>query len=96
MSAVPSAFKPLFAEIPSSVPPEVVCHCVQVTRDEVEAVIEAGAETVKCVVRETGAGGGCTACHCTIRNLLEAAGRAVICRTPRFADFAEERTAVAG
>ena len=75
------------AAVPSAVPVEIVCHCLRISRDEIEVVIETGAaETVKCVIRETGAGGGCTACHCTIRNMLEAAGHSVRCKTPTIYD----------
>lgn len=62
--------------------PEVICHCLGIPRETVAETIERGAaQTVKCVIRETGAGSGCTACHCTIRNMLEAAGYQVRCHS---------------
>lgn len=97
MTAVSTNFRSLAGDMPLPVPREVVCHCLQVTRDEIEATIEMGAaRSVKCVIRETGAGGGCTACHCTIRNMLEAAGHTVVCRTPRLVELNSEPPAVAG
>lgn len=50
----------------------IVCHCLQVRTSTIEAAVSAGAvETVKCVMDMTGAGGGCTACHRRIRDLIE-------------------------
>ncbi len=63
-------------------------------------MIECGAaQTVKCVMRETGAGSGCSACHCTIRNMLEAAGYQVRCHTRGRSDalaLTDELTSIAG
>jgi NAD(P)H-nitrite reductase large subunit len=60
----------------------VICHCLQVKESQiVDAIAVTGAESVRDVIRDTGAGAGCTACHCRIRELLgcrtAAAGSAV-------------------
>lgn len=50
---------------------EIVCHCLRVSRTEINEAIESGeVQTVRCVMRKTSAGSGCTACHCTIRRML--------------------------
>jgi NAD(P)H-nitrite reductase large subunit len=50
----------------------VVCHCLGVTAGEIHRAVAAGlAECVKTVIDHTGAGSGCTACHCEIKELLE-------------------------
>lgn len=50
---------------------EIVCHCLRVSRTEINEAIDAGeVQTVKCVMRKTRAGSGCMACHCTIRRML--------------------------
>jgi NAD(P)H-nitrite reductase large subunit len=49
----------------------VMCHCLQVKESQiVDAIAITGAETVRDVIQHTGAGAGCTACHCRIRELL--------------------------
>ena len=49
----------------------VICRCLQVKESQVVDVIAVtGAETVREVICQTGAGSGCTACHCRIRELL--------------------------
>ena len=49
----------------------MICHCLEVSESTVaDAVAICGLMTVKEVCRETGAGGGCTACHARIRELL--------------------------
>ena len=49
----------------------ILCHCLRVTYGEVSAAIAAhGCQTVRCVMKKTMAGGGCTACHRRIRQLL--------------------------
>jgi bacterioferritin-associated ferredoxin len=49
----------------------IVCHCLQVSESTLaDAIAICGASTVKEVCRETGAGGGCTACHARLRELL--------------------------
>lgn len=56
----------------------VVCHCLRVTAGQIAAEVDAGSvETVRCVMKKTGAGRGCMACHCTIRQIL--AGQTVVC-----------------
>lgn len=50
---------------------ETVCHCLQVTTSEIVTAADvAGASTVREVMKCTGAGKGCTACHRRIRTLL--------------------------
>jgi bacterioferritin-associated ferredoxin len=49
----------------------VICHCLQVKESQiVDAIAITAAETVLDVIQHTGAGAGCTACHCRIRELL--------------------------
>lgn len=56
----------------------VVCHCLRVSAGQIAAEIDAGTvETVRCVMKKTGAGRGCMACHCTIRQML--GGQTVVC-----------------
>ncbi len=53
-------------------PDRIVCHCLKVTEDAIaDAIVSLGLRTVKCVQSATGAGGGCTCCHESIRELLE-------------------------
>jgi bacterioferritin-associated ferredoxin len=82
---------------PVAAPARVACHCLNVSSTTIESAIDTGAaRTVTDVIRETGAGSGCTACHCTIRALLEAAGcRGVCASSHRFA-LSPEPAAVAG
>ncbi|MFK7778886.1 MAG: (2Fe-2S)-binding protein [Gimesia sp.] len=48
-----------------------LCHCLKVTPDEVqECITTDSAESVHDVIRGCGAGKGCTACHCRIKDLL--------------------------
>lgn len=48
-----------------------VCHCLRITEAEIRETADAlSAPTVRCVMKETGAGSGCTACHRRIRDLL--------------------------
>lgn len=50
---------------------EIVCHCLQVTRAEIVTAADVtDASTVRDIMKCTGAGKGCTACHRRIRNLL--------------------------
>ncbi len=52
-------------------PDDLLCHCLHVSTEEVEQVIESGrASSLVEVKQEIGAGAGCTACHCAIRDLL--------------------------
>lgn len=49
----------------------LICHCLKVTHDEVQqCIIDTSAESVREVMRGCGAGKGCTACHCRIKDLL--------------------------
>jgi NAD(P)H-nitrite reductase large subunit len=49
----------------------LVCRCLQVTADEVvEAIEQHDLQSVREVVRCTGAGSGCNACHRLIRQYL--------------------------
>ena len=50
---------------------KIVCQCLQVTASEIEsAAVFGGLQSLKDVMDQTGAGKGCTACHCAIRDLL--------------------------
>ena len=72
MSAVSSSIS---HELPQITPRagQIVCHCLRINRGEINAAIDAGeVQSVKCVIRETSAGSGCTACHCTIRRMIAA------------------------
>lgn len=70
MSAVSSSIPHEFPQV-SPRNGEIVCHCLRISRDEINSAIDAGeVQSVKCVIRETSAGSGCTACHCTIRRMI--------------------------
>jgi NAD(P)H-nitrite reductase large subunit len=61
----------------------VVCRCLQVCRSQiVDCIAVTGAETVREVVVQTGAGSGCLACHCRIKELLAARTRSVAVAVP--------------
>lgn len=50
---------------------DVVCHCLQIRRSEIKtAASMRESATVRCVMKMTDAGTGCTACHSRIRQLL--------------------------
>lgn len=50
---------------------EIVCHCLRVARSEIVTAAEVtGASSVRDIMKCTGAGTGCTACHRRIRNAL--------------------------
>ncbi|MFM9965889.1 MAG: (2Fe-2S)-binding protein [Planctomycetaceae bacterium] len=52
---------------------DVVCHCLKVSQAEVEsAIVTSDEPSLRCVMRMTGAGTGCTACHRVIRELIRA------------------------
>ena len=56
----------------------VVCHCLGVSESTIaDAVAICGLTTVREVCRETGAGGGCTACHARLRELLKKSSQSV-------------------
>ena len=49
----------------------VICHCLQVKESQiVDAIAVTGAGSVREVIQHTGAGAGCTACHCRILEML--------------------------
>jgi NAD(P)H-nitrite reductase large subunit len=49
----------------------IVCRCLQVSQSTVsDAIAICGLASVKEICRETGAGGGCTACHARLRDML--------------------------
>jgi bacterioferritin-associated ferredoxin len=49
----------------------IVCHCLQVSESTVaDAIAVCGVASVKELCRETGAGGGCTACHARLKEML--------------------------
>lgn len=59
------------ATVPETTNSRIVCHCLRVTESEVrQAITEEGACSLQDVMCMTGAGTGCTACHCRIRALL--------------------------
>ena len=50
----------------------IVCHCLQVSESAVaDAIAVCGLASVREVCRETGAGGGCTACHARLKEMLQ-------------------------
>jgi NifU-like protein len=52
--------------------PEVVCHCLGITEDELVAVVTThDLRTLREVRRHTGAGTGCNACHRRIQLYVE-------------------------
>jgi NAD(P)H-nitrite reductase large subunit len=54
----------------------LLCRCLQVHRSlVVDCIAVTGAETVREVGEATGAGRGCLACHCRIKELLAARTR---------------------
>lgn len=54
-------------------PLSTLCHCLRIERSQVEDCIAVtGAATVREVAEHSGAGSACMACHCRIRELLEA------------------------
>ena len=53
------------------VPDATLCHCLRISHAEVtDCIAVTGAESVGEVAQQTGAGSGCMACHCRIRELL--------------------------
>ena len=52
-------------------PDDLLCHCLHVSTEEVEQAVDAReVSSLQDVKQQTGAGSGCTACHCAIRDLL--------------------------
>jgi bacterioferritin-associated ferredoxin len=55
----------------SDCPETIICRCLQISEGTVaDAIAICGLSSVKEVCRETGAGGGCTACHARLREML--------------------------
>lgn len=51
---------------------QIVCHCLQVSEDRVvEAITALSLTSLREICRYTGAGEGCTACHCRLKEYLE-------------------------
>jgi bacterioferritin-associated ferredoxin len=49
----------------------VVCHCLGISESDIRcALMEGTAECLRSVMRETGAGTGCTCCHRAIKDLV--------------------------
>jgi NAD(P)H-nitrite reductase large subunit len=70
---MPSLMRNGFGSMSSTAPStdSVICRCLQVKESQVvDAIAVTGAETIRDVIEQTGAGAGCTACHCRIRELL--------------------------
>ena len=54
----------------------IVCHCLRVTESQVQDAIAVGScSNVKDVMKMTDAGGGCTACHRQILDMLAKSNR---------------------
>ena len=52
-------------------PGGVVCACLQVTERQLQAAVQQdGAQSVRELIRTTGAGTGCTACHRRLESCL--------------------------
>ena len=50
---------------------EIICHCFDVSREEIEkAIVEKGLKTVEEVGEETNAGTGCGGCQEPIQEIL--------------------------
>jgi len=97
MSTIPTNFDGPIAPSASNIRPKVLCHCLQITQQQVVTAIDCGAaRTVKDVMRETGAGSGCTACHCTIRSMLQSAGFDVQCGGRYTLPMTDEPAAMVG
>ncbi|MBP84598.1 MAG: hypothetical protein CMO61_12200 [Verrucomicrobiales bacterium] len=51
---------------------EHLCHCAKVSESTVyEVISKGGVKSVEAIIRQTGAGSGCGACHCRINRLLQ-------------------------
>jgi bacterioferritin-associated ferredoxin len=49
----------------------IACHCLGIAESEIRcALMEGTAECLRSVMRATGAGTGCTACHRAIKDLV--------------------------
>jgi len=55
----------------------IVCRCLAVSESTVaDAIAVCGLATIREICRETGAGGGCTACHARLKVLLRKTNQA--------------------
>ena len=52
-------------------PKEIICHCEQVTYDEIQKAIRNGARTVEEISDQTNAGIACGYCIETLEEILE-------------------------
>ena len=50
---------------------EEICHCMGVTRKEIEDAIDGGATTVEAVGEKTNAGTGCGGCQGKIQEIID-------------------------
>ena len=49
----------------------IICHCLRVSEADILTAVDSGAAgCIKTVMKVTEAGGGCTACHCAIKEFL--------------------------
>jgi bacterioferritin-associated ferredoxin len=49
-----------------------LCHCLRVTEEDVRDAVAAGAVSeVRDAMQQTGAGTGCMACRCALRDVIE-------------------------
>jgi bacterioferritin-associated ferredoxin len=49
-----------------------LCHCLRVTEQDVRDAVEAGVvNEVRDAMQQTGAGTGCMACRCALRDVIE-------------------------
>ena len=54
----------------------IVCHCLKITEGALLAAMDQGEmHSVRDIRRHTGAGDGCTACHCTLKRYLQQRAR---------------------
>lgn len=68
-SGLPACGETTFSNL--SVTDEVVCHCLQIRRSDIKTAADMlKSPTVRCIIKSTDAGSGCTACHARIRRLL--------------------------
>ncbi len=50
---------------------KIICHCLGVTETDIRSAISTGSvQTIKCVMNQTSAGTGCTACLRRINEML--------------------------
>jgi NAD(P)H-nitrite reductase large subunit len=66
------ALVPTLGSIMNRFADEVVCHCLQVTHQELEVALACQPVfSLKEMCKQTGAGAGCTACHHQLKQLLQ-------------------------